>query len=686
VTAVGLCVIGAALALMEGRVAGQPPAAQLVAQATASAGMAGIGAFVAMRRRESPLGWLMLAIGVETALSQVTYRYGLRYVLAPGAIAPRPEGATTTAHLEDALSPALAAVLFLLFPTGRPPSARWRPLVVIAMALGAVGVTANLLAPGQLADLPGVVNPLSIHGLAGLTGLVHRANVPLLNLCFLAACASLVARWRAAVGVERQQIKWLAAAGAFLAALLVIGELAGGGLLGHRFEALAGVFFFGVLALPAAVAIAVLRHRLYDIDVVISRALAFTVLAMFVAGSYIAIVVGLGAALAGGARSSPLLPIVATAVIAAAFHPVRVRASHFADRIVYGVRSTPYEVMSAFADRLPDAVAPEEQLDLMARLLSQGTGGSVAVWLRVGETLRRVATWPQATNPRPEVLLVDAPLGIGPADRIRAVVHHGETLGYLTITKPAAEPVSQPDERLIGGMAGQAGLLLRNTRLTVQLYERLDQLKLSRQRLVTAQDEERRRLERNLHDGAQQQLVALKMRLGMARTLAAKENAVQTADVIAQLVDDAADAVETLRDLAHGIYPPLLAAEGLATALRSQAAKVCLPVDVVAEQVGRYSEDVEATVYFCCLEALQNVVKYAQASKASIHLGHDGRLLRFAVTDDGCGFDSRTARRGAGLANMQDRLESVGGKLTLTGEVGSGTSVCGEIPMAALCR
>jgi signal transduction histidine kinase len=233
------------------------------------------------------------------------------------------------------------------------------------------------------------------------------------------------------------------------------------------------------------------------------------------------------------------------------------------------------------------------------------------------------------------------------------------------------------------GLAGQAGLLLRNARLTAELYQRLEELRASRQRLVAAQDEERRKLERNLHDGAQQQIVSLKIKLGMAKSIALDERADETAAALAQLVDDAGDAVETLRELAHGIYPPLLAAEGLATALRSQARKAVVDVEVIADGVGRYSEDVEATVYFCCLEALQNVAKYAEARSVTIELTDDGGALRFEVCDDGRGFDPAIVRRGAGLQNMQDRLDAVGGHLGLESTPGQGATLTGTIPAAS---
>jgi signal transduction histidine kinase len=217
--------------------------------------------------------------------------------------------------------------------------------------------------------------------------------------------------------------------------------------------------------------------------------------------------------------------------------------------------------------------------------------------------------------------------------------------------------------------------------LSAELHERLEQLRSSRQRLVAAQDDERRRLERNLHDGAQQQLVGLRIKLTIARSLARREEASETETVLSQLAVEAEEAVQTLRDLAHGIYPPLLAAEGLPAALRAQAAKAVLPVVIEASNVGRYSEDVEATVYFCCLEALQNIVKYAGASSVCIDVSHDDGDLRFAIADDGAGFDEQATPRGAGMQNMADRVDSVEGTLTVSSSLGRGTTVKGRIPI-----
>jgi signal transduction histidine kinase len=254
------------------------------------------------------------------------------------------------------------------------------------------------------------------------------------------------------------------------------------------------------------------------------------------------------------------------------------------------------------------------------------------------------------------------------------VEHQGERLGALRITSSPREPLTPAGERLVRDVAAQAGLVLRNVAL-------IEDLRASRQRLVAAADEARRRLERNLHDGAQQRLVALRITLGLARQVAGSSP--QEADeLLAQTEQEAQDALEELRDLARGIYPPLLADLGLAAALEAQARKAALPVTVEAPDLGRYTQDVEAAVYFCVLEALQNAAKYAQAGQARVTLGHDGRALTFNVGDDGRGFDQAATPMGTGVQGMADRLAALGGTLRVTSAPGHGTQVTGRVPVA----
>jgi signal transduction histidine kinase len=262
------------------------------------------------------------------------------------------------------------------------------------------------------------------------------------------------------------------------------------------------------------------------------------------------------------------------------------------------------------------------------------------------------------------------------ADAVVEVRHQGELLGALTVAMAPNDPMSPSKERIVRDVARQAGLVLRNVRL-------VEELRASRQRLVSAQDQERRRVERNIHDGVQQQLVALMVRLKLADQLVDREP-VRAHDALAALQADTGAALEDLRDLARGIYPPLLADQGLAAALEAHARKAAVPVDLEADGIGRSPPDVEATVYFCCLEALNNVAKYAEATRATVRLFVVDGDLAFEVSDDGRGFDAAVVANGTGLQGMADRLAALGGELTIRSAPGTGTVVAGRLPMQAI--
>ncbi|MGZ4133101.1 MAG: sensor histidine kinase, partial [Actinomycetota bacterium] len=243
------------------------------------------------------------------------------------------------------------------------------------------------------------------------------------------------------------------------------------------------------------------------------------------------------------------------------------------------------------------------------------------------------------------------------------------------------DPIDPARERLVADLAAQAGLVLSNVQLTEELRARLNDLKAAQKRLVAAQDQERRRLERNIHDGAQQQLVALSVKARLARALTERDPARAT-EMLSQIESETQTALEDLRDLARGIYPPLLADKGLAAALEAQARKAPLPVSVHADGLGRYAQEVEAAAYFSCLEAMQNVAKYAQASRVDVSLADGVGNLRFEVTDDGRGFDPSATGYGTGLQGIADRLGALDGTLTVRSAPGSGTTIACAIPVA----
>jgi signal transduction histidine kinase len=290
--------------------------------------------------------------------------------------------------------------------------------------------------------------------------------------------------------------------------------------------------------------------------------------------------------------------------------------------------------------------------------------------------LRSAAVWPdegEPVAPSPELGVYGEELpGFPGVSRATPVLHQSELLGALTDTKQPNDPIRPTEEKLVYDVASQAGLVLFNVRL-------VEELRASRQRLVRAQDEERRRIERNIHDGAQQQLVALAVKANLAESFVGKDEGKERS-LLAQLKAESTEALENLRDLARGIYPPLLADKGLAPALESQARKSLIPVAIESDGIGRYPQEIEAAVYFCCLEALQNIAKYAGATAATVHVSDGDGTLSFEVTDDGRGFDPSTTGYGTGLQGMADRLDALGGSLDVRSTQGLGTTLVGRIP------
>jgi signal transduction histidine kinase len=436
------------------------------------------------------------------------------------------------------------------------------------------------------------------------------------------------------------------------------------------------VFQLVFTVIPVALIIGLLRFRLWQIDRLISRTLAYGALAVIVAAVYVIVVVALGEVLGG---RNTFTSIVAAGVVAAAIAPAQQRVQRAANRLVYGPRATPYEVLSTLSERVGEALPAEETMALMARLLAEATAADRAdVWLVVGDSIRVAASHPTTAPPASRQLEGNGALpDLGPVTATAAVRHGDQLLGALTVTKPRAEVLAPVEHTLLTDLAAQAALVLRNARLTADLVDRLGELRASRQRLVQATDDARRRLERNLHDGAQQQLVAIKIKLGLAQRMADGNQSL--AQLLAGLAEETGDAIDNLRDLARGIYPPLLADQGLVAALRAQAAKAPLDMTVEAGDLGRFHQNVEAAVYFCCLEALQNIVKHADAEHAHIDLEFDGAYVHFVVRDNGVGFDPAATERGAGLQNIADRLDALDGTLQVESRPGGGTSLRGRL-------
>ena len=645
-------------------------------------GITVVGAVIVARRDRNAVGWLLLFTGVWDAARSFSAEYAIAGLWAPGSL-PGPDWAAWLSNwMLGVIFPA-GTFLFLLlvFPNGHLLSRRWRWVASAALLVTALVTLSSLFDPTAIAlrsDLS-AANPIGIKGFP-LTGGASLFLWPSGLILLLIAGSCPFVRYRRADGEERQQLKWFAFAVAItvvaiaLSFVLTLPLPASVNNIPFNSAIILGI---GV-SIPVACGVAILKYRLYGIDVVISRTLVYGALAVLITGLYVGIAVGIGELVGSGGKPNLGLSILATAIVAVGFQPARAGLQRVANRVVYGERATPYQVLSEFSSQVAGSYAADEVLPRMARVLDEGTGAERStVWLRTGDVLRAAATWPPAetAGTTSAVPMSNGALPALPgATRAVEVRHQGELLGALSVEKRRGESLTPVEEKLLDDLAHQAGLVLKNVGLTADLQRRLEELRASRQRVVSAQDAERRKLERNLHDGAQQHLVALKVKLGLAEMLTAKDPEKAKATIV-QLKSDADEALETLRDLARGIYPPLLAEKGLATALQSHARKATLPVEVEADGIGRFPQEVEATVYFCVLEALQNVQKYANATHVCVRLRDTDGVLRFEVEDDGRGFDAAHVQKGAGLTNMQDRLDALGGSLEITSVPAHGTTV-----------
>lgn len=439
---------------------------------------------------------------------------------------------------------------------------------------------------------------------------------------------------------------------------------------GHTSAQLAFRTFRTLFAAIAVALFAVLvRFRLWDVDKLVSRTLVYGVLAAIIGAAYIATVTILGRLLGG---ADTFLYVVTTGIVALVVQPLRARGERIADRLVYGRRASPYQVMAEFARTMANSLSVEDVLPRMAEAAGRGaraTSASVRVFLPGGG--RRVETWPPGTP-------------VDDRAKIIPITHRGERIGELAVGG------GRDPHGLLHDLASHAGLALHNVRLAFELHDGVEQisrqaeeLRASRRRIVAAQDAERRRLERDIHDGAQQQLVALRVRLRLAEsTLASSPDKAEQA--IDGLVALAQDALETLRALAEGVFPLLLEDRGLVAALRAEAQRMNGHVSA-DEGAGsrRFDPRIEQAVYFTCLEALQNAAKHAGAAHVIVTLALDGDELEFGVADDGRGFTVGDGTSGSGMHNMRDRMSAVGGTLEVVSAPGAGTTVRGRVPLQA---
>jgi signal transduction histidine kinase len=642
-------------------------------EVTLSFATALLGTLLALRRPTHPIPWLLVAIGVG-------------YLGFPAVVAT--VAAATAGGAAPGWVPHLAWVgnwmwivgsagtlyLLLLFPDGRLLNDRWRLVARVAPVYFVTMLAVAMLWP-ELEAAPGLAHPLGLE-LGAQAELLRFVSGYVLGiggvLLQTLGVVCLVLRFVRSTGIERQQMKWMAFGVAMFGVAVPAVALG------------ASPWFLDVahVVILAAVVVAVTRYRLYDIDLVISRTVVYGILAAFITAVYVAVVVGLGNLVGTDPESSPLLAIGAIAVIAFAFGPLRERVQRLANRMVYGRRATPYEVLSAFSSSI--TAIDEPLLGQVARSLVEGTTAvGAAVWVADEAGFSRVAVWPEDDAGLLRLASLDV-TDIPGADVAAPVVHDGQLLGAVSLVAAPGQTLLGSDEQLLEQLAAALGLVLRNLRLGEDVQRQVDALHRSRQRIVAVQDETRRGLERDLHDGAQQRLVAIKVKLGLARIQAETAGAGEVAELLGQLAAATDSAVDALRDFARGIYPPVLEAEGLGAALASQVQRLPIPVTVHAAGMRRQARAIEAAVYFCVLEALQNVVKHAAASSAHVALHEADGVVRFEVSDDGCGFDPVSTSPGSGFANLADRLDALDGSFDVDSSPGSGTTVRGQLSSRAM--
>lgn len=668
---VGLVVVGVGLAIVNADGLRDLASEFGVGTAVAAVSFATVGATVAARRPGHWVGLLLLGTGVVNALFFASARYAI-YAFGP-AEAPLGTAAGWLASWVWFLNLPLLVLLLLVFPTGRAPTPRWRWLGWAAAVHGLLGALLLATSPHTFAaGLPAAYrNPFAVSGVDGFFPLVQEAFVALLLLALVA----VVVRFRASDRHERQQLGWFGYAAALAVAIALVGV---------ELDATSLAFSISWPLVAVAAGLTVLRRRLYGVDVAVSRSLLGAVFLMFVTGGWLAVATFAGA-LVGRQRGDVLPAVIATAVVALLAQPVLRVTRRAVDQLVHGRRLDPYRALAAFASRAGGTTEPDSVLLAeTARLATVALGArNVTVWLRDGAVLRAAAGHPSLPHDDEVALTDEVPTSLPDADRVAPIRHHGQLLGALSVTsRRGAEPSSRDDD-LLADLAALSALVLAAQRAREELL-------LSRRRLVQAQTQERRRIERDLHDGAQQQLIALKVALGVARSAAERRGDGQLCTLLAELGAQVDDAVTGMRALIAGVYPQTLTTGGVGAALREATRGGRLCVRVADHLDHRYPADAEAATFFSCLEAVQNAVKHSGAQQVDVELTDTELGVLFVVRDDGRGFpadalsgDALTGD-GRGLRNITDRVEALGGTLTIRSTPGQGASITGCVPATAV--
>jgi signal transduction histidine kinase len=594
-----------------------------------------IGALIAARQPRNPIGWLFLAGQLGTAIGLVSQAYA-SHALQDGALGPPLAGQLATvvaSALGASWALSVLAAVFLLFPDGSLPSRRWRA-VLWALPVPQVAIILSTL---LVVPIDSITRADELSPLVSIVGVVSAMVSVLLLLLSLVA---LVQRLRRSRGEQRQQLRWLTAAAFALVAGFVLANLAG---LGDETHVWAVVpLFVAYASVPVAAGVAILRYRLYDIDLVINRAVVGGALIIFVTFGYVAAVVLLGALVGGRVSEEYWASVVATALVALAFQPLRRGVQRLGDRAVYGRRAAPYQALAELCRRLARAVSLEQVLPGVAEVSGRSIGAAHATArLAVAGADDVVAHWP--TRPAP-----GSPTG---REHSEPVWQGTERIGEITVSMPAGRQVSATDKTLLADIATQAGLGMRNAQLAAQLRVQVDQagaqteeLAASRLRLLAAQESQRQRLTRAVSAEVLPHLARLRVRLAQA---AAATDPTAASRFLDAAMETTNRALEALRDIARGVFPPLLARKGLAAALRVYAARaggrVTLTVAPLA-RAARFPSHLEAVTYFCAVETVREL-----GGSALVDLDVDDSHLTLTVT--AVDLNGRLAESGLGVVD-----------------------------------
>lgn len=610
--------------------------------------------FVWRWRPHQPSAWWFAVAGGLVALIQVLD--GLMTRAAIAGAEPAVPWVVLGFQLAMTLGGIAIAHLIGLFPDGRLERRFERRVLGGLWALLALPPLVLLGRPTLLLPsyvrVPEPPNPYAVPALEPL-GTVASWGVAMLQGVFAVGVILLVLRYRRSAEERRRRIRWLLLPALFAAGVAVL-DLAFWHLFGGAHSTAADVtmsalWILTIASLPVVIAIALVRPHLLDIELVVRQSLVYGSLWVLIAAAYVVAAAGLG--LAAG-RHLPLgLALALTVAATLVFHPARLRLGRLADHWVFGPRTDPARLISRLGSTLADTVELEQLLPRMATAVRDGLG---LEWVRVR-------------------LEPAAPVGEDPPVLTVPIVLDDERLGVVECGPKQAGALTGADEAVVVTLARQAALAVRNVRLTAEL-------EASRLRLVRAQDAERRRIERNIHDGVQQDLVALVGAAAHARRELAR-SATAGDEAVRELQAGLARVVSDLRELAHGIHPSLLSDRGLLEAVEALAARSTVPVSVRADpslRGLRFAEAAEGAGYFTVAEALANVSKHAGASSAEVSLARANGTLRITVVDDGSGFDPVTVQ-GEGLANLAERLAALGGGLEVASTPGAGTTVSAEL-------